>query len=270
MTLERPPVMRRKDLGPPDVLTLETDLERQTARRRATAMSATFVLVAALEGLIVGWIVHALWLVIALAVLAAAYTTVLRAAGGRWLARLLRAEPARNPRLNRYGVNLAAAASVATPRVLVVRGDTPNAFAIGLEPRAIVGTTGALNLADLTLEALVAHETVHIRDGDAMLTSLYLALTRVLALVGRGVVAALLAVPVLPASVVIAALRPVWFPADHEHRADVAAALLTRYPPGVATALRSAEGAAAPGPRAAARFWFAPADDERARLIDEM
>jgi hypothetical protein len=38
----------------------------------------------------------------------------------------------------------------------------------------------------------------------------------------------------------------------------------------VASALRKAEGAKAPGPRSAAAFWFAPATDKRAQLIEEM
>jgi Zn-dependent protease with chaperone function len=275
MTLEAPSGgSRRHNLGPPDILTLETDLERHASRRRTTAMTAVYVAAAAAEGLVIGWPLRMIWLAPLFALLAVVYVGSVRAFGGRWLARTLQAESARNPRLNRYGNNLSIATGMTPPNVLIVRGDRPNAFAIGLKPNAVVATTGSLNIEDLTLEGLIAHEVVHIRDGEAALASSFIALTGVADLLRRNRAAAPLLVPVmivlLPAALLLRALRGFWFVDDHEHRADVAAALLTRYPPGVATALRSAVGAKAPGPRCAAGFWFAPSDEQRARLIEEM
>lgn len=273
MTLEHPPVMRRKDIGAPDMLTLETELERQTTRKRAATMIAVYVLVAAIEGVVVGLVAGMLWLAAVFAALAIAYVAVLRGTGGRLIARAVGAETARNPRINRYVQHLAKQAAMPVPEALVVRGDRPNAVAIGLEPRAVVVTTGSLNLEDLTLEALIAHEIVHVRDEDAYLASLYVALVAPHQLIPQnGAIAVLLApvaVLLAPAAIAIAAARSLLFPPDYEHRADVAAALLTQYPPGVASGLRRAKGTP-PGPRAAARFWFAPVSDERAELIEEM
>lgn len=274
MTLEKPSAIRRKNLGPPDQLTLEPDLERQVVTRRTRGMVAVYVVAAAAEGLVIGVFAHMLWLAFVLAVVALAYVTVLRMLGGRLIIRAFRAEPARNPRLNRYARYLAETNSIPAPNVLIVRSDRPNAFAIGISPKAVVATTGSLNIEDLTLEAIIAHEIAHLRDGDAALSSFYLGLTSAfdfVAVAGPSApLVAIVAVALLPAALVVRAVRPAWFSGDYEHRADVVAALLTRYPPGISSALRLAQGASAPGPRAAAAFWFAPADDGRARLIEEM
>lgn len=269
MTLEAPSASRRKNLGPPDILTLETDLERQAARRRASALVSVYVVVAAIEGLVIGIPLRMIWLAPCFVVLAILYVAFVRAFGGRMLAKTLGAEAARNPRLNRYGHNLAVATGMAEPNVLIVRSDRPNAFAIGLAPHAVVATTGSLNIEDLTLEGLMAHAVVRIRDGDAALSSLYIALAGLDVLKANALTAPA-AIVLLPAGLVIRALRRLWFPRDDKHRADVAAAMLTRYPPGVSTALRAAQGDKPPGPAVGAAFWFAPTDDERARLIDEM
>src|SRR6266566_4659039 len=70
------------------------------------------------------------------------------------------------------------------PDILIVRGDRPNAFAVGISPHAVVATTGSLNIEDLTLEAIIAHEIAHLRDGDATLSSLYVGLTSAPELIG--------------------------------------------------------------------------------------
>ena len=65
-------------------------------------------------------------------------------------------------------------------------------------------------------------------------------------------------------------------PEDREVRADVAGALLTRYPPGVAEALREAGGDPSPL-RISDPFWFVPRSggrgpeaNRRAELLEEM
>ena len=274
MTLEHPVANRRKNLGPPDMLTLESDLERHSSLRRARAMTAVYLAVATVEGVVVGVLLHIVIVALVFVVLALAYVSVLRSYGGKLLVRSLRAEPARNPRLNRYAKFLAETNSIPAPDVLIVRNERPNAFAIGISPYAVVATTGSLNIENLTLEAIIAHEIAHLRDGDATLSSLYVGLTSAHDLVARAGVltplVAVAAVALFPSAMIVRALRSNWFTSDYEHRADVVAALLTRYPPGVASALRLAEGAKGPGPGAAQAFWFAPVSDQRARLIEEM
>jgi heat shock protein HtpX len=274
MTLEAPAGLRRKNLGPPDMLTLEPDLERQWSLRRARIMTAVYLFVATVEGVVVGLLFHMVVIALVFVLLALVYVSVLRSYGGKLLVRALRAEPARNPRLNRYAKFLAEINSIPAPDVLIVRGDRPNAFAVGISPHAVVATTGSLNIEDLTLEAIIAHEIAHLRDGDATLSSLFVGLTSAHELIARGgalaPLIALAGIALFPGALVVRGLRGSWFAKDHEHRADVVAALLTRYPPGVASALRLAEGAKGPGPGAAQAFWFAPASEERARLIEEM
>ena len=269
MTLEAPPVSRRKHLGPPDILTLEPDLQRRTTKRRLRTMNAAFVAAAVVEGGIVGLLVHAWFIAVVALVLSAAYLGAAATFGGRWIRRALGAEAARNLRVNQFTGSLAAAAGIPRPDALVVRDAGMNAVAIDAGSTAIVVTTGSLNADDLVLEGMMAHEVAHLRDGDAAVASRYTLLTGAYELVRR-VPPIVFGLPLWPASLVVRALARAWFSIDEEHRADVAGALLTRYPPGVASALRNAHGGTSPGPRAMARFWFSPRGDDRTRLIDEM
>jgi hypothetical protein len=67
------------------------------------------------------------------------------------------------------------------------------------------------------------------------------------------------------------------FSPDRDHRADIAAAMLTRYPPGVATALSSSGSEGRRTFRPFEPFWFRPSvktpgpgAEERAGLLGEM
>ena len=125
---------------------------------------------------------------------------------------------------------------------------------------AVVATTGLLDqLSRIELEGVLAHELCHLRSGD-----------------------------VVPATVASAAVQATWpgrllagflvgraVDARRELAADVGAARLTRYPPGLAAGLeRLAEvGTAVPAaPASAAHLWFAapgPGDDGLHRGLEE-
>ena len=86
---------------------------------------------------------------------------------------------------NREAVNctqeIALAAGVASPRLWVMEDPVPNAFACGVESdrTSIVVTRGLLDLLDRDeLQAVVAHEMAHIRNGDTKLMTFLLGLTR--------------------------------------------------------------------------------------------
>lgn len=265
---------RRKDIGAPDQLMLEPELERRDTRRKLTSMLAMFVVVSALEGLAVGWPMGLPWLAVVTAALAVAYVGAARRLGGAWIRRALAAEAARNPRLNRLVRSVSKAAGIGDCAALITRGEGINAFAVGLGPPAVVATTGSLNVDDLVLEGVVAQAAVRIRDGDAALQSTYVALAGGPQLLRRNLATAhgpvLLAGLVLwPAALVVRAARPALFAPGDLHRADIAAALLTRYPPGIERALRDAKppppllGCAEP-------FWFSSGAEPRADLVGEM
>jgi hypothetical protein len=85
----------------------------------------------------------------------------------------------------------------------------------------------------------------------------------------------LLAIPLWPVALAMRLGRRIAIPPDREHRADIAAAMLTRYPPGIVDALETGGGGAS-GLGLADAFWFVPrnASDEqiqaRADLVGEM
>lgn len=269
MTLEHPQAVRRKGMAAPDLLTLEPELERRSAMRRLTAMVATFVVAAAAEGVVIGAAVGRLWIVVVPIALALLYSAAALASGGTWIARALKAEVAKNPRVNRMSRNLAQTAGIAPPAVLIVRDDTPNGCAIGASRRAIVVTTGSLNLDDLVVEGLIGQQIVQLRDGDALAASIYTVVAGMHELLSRNAFL-VLALVLWPAALVVRSLRALWLPIDIAHRADVAAALLTRYPPGIAMVLRAGGGRPPKLLRTSAPFWFSADAERRAELVAEM
>jgi len=127
------------------------------------------------------------------------------------------ADPARLPRYHNLVEGLSQAAGLPMPRLYVVDSDAANAFSIGRDPErgALVVTTGLLTgLNRVELEGVLAHELNHIWSWGARLATLGVALGRV-----PGV------------------LRLV-APPRREFDADEAGARLTRYPPGLVSALK--------------------------------
>jgi heat shock protein HtpX len=79
------------------------------------------------------------------------------------------------PELYRIVQNLALKASLPMPRVYVIPGDTPNAFATGRDERhAVVAVTeGILRVLNRDeLEGVIAHELTHIKQRDILIGSI--------------------------------------------------------------------------------------------------
>jgi heat shock protein HtpX len=179
-----------------------------------------------------------------------------------------RARPAEKdkfPYLYNVVEGLAIAAGIPAPRCYVIDDTAPNAFATGRNPKnsVIVVTTGLLEkLNRAELEGVVAHEMSHIKNYDVLLQTLVVVMVGIVALLsdwmvrtfwwgggrrrsserGRGGGAAGVFVIV---GLVLAALSPlisqlVRFAVSRkrEFLADASGAMLTRYPPGLASALR--------------------------------
>jgi len=168
------------------------------------------------------------------------------------------------PELYRTVENLCIGAGLPMPRVYVIEDGSPNAFATGRDPdhAAIAVTRGLLQKLDkLELEGVIAHELSHIGNYDIRVMTIVVVLVGLTALMadfalrltlfgagrrssnrGRGGGAgvaiiyaiALVAIILTP---IAAQLIRFAISRQREFLADGSAALLTRYPEGLARAL---------------------------------
>ena len=157
------------------------------------------------------------------------------------------------------GLSLAAGLSK-VPKVYVIEDSALNAFATGRDPEhaAVTVTTGLLHkLNRLELEGVIAHELSHIKNYDIrvmMLTAVMVGLTVLLSdfilrsfLWGRrdnresnqlSLVFILIGLALAILSPLIGELIKLAISRKREFLADASGALLTRYPKGLADALR--------------------------------
>jgi len=167
-------------------------------------------------------------------------------------------------RLHNVVEGLCIAAGLPKPRVYVVDDPAPNAFATGRNPRhaAVAVTTGLLEkLNRVELEGVLAHELSHVKNYDILVSTLAVTLVGVVAVLtdfslrfmwwggprhrddsrqGGGGPAAILAVVglvLLVVAPVIARLMQFAVSRRREALADVSGVALTRYPPGLISAL---------------------------------
>ena len=242
--------------------TLDLLREQIAANRRAYQVTVAIVVAAlSLFGLLVtlalGLGVSGLGAGLGLAVLVVGFApgvgerTALRDAGAQ------PADPDRWPRYHNLVRGLSQAAALPAPRLYVADGDTANAFSVGRDPSraALVVTSGLLaTLNRVELEGVLAHELNHIWSWGARLATLGVALGRVPGLLR------LLAPP------------------RREFDADEGGARLTRYPPGLVSALRKLAGGVQPPDLPGLRhLWIiAPGDathppvDERIAALQEL
>lgn len=284
LTLEGPPVARRKDLVVPDVLTLEPQEAWRDNRGRMGVLLVSFLVLGTAWGGLLGLLAGSAWIGLpAGAGLGLAYLVVGARYGDGWMQQVLDAGTAGPPRARNLLRGVTSTAGVPAPELLLVPGGTPNAVALGLRRRWLAITEGAAGMERLELEALLAHEVAHLRDGDGALASAFVLLAGapelgIKALRVRGGVLALVALPLWPACFLLRLAAYALFPAEREHRADVCGALLTRYPPGMRRLLLRASSEHGNSQlRASDPFWFAPRTivsgpgiPERAERVAEM
>jgi heat shock protein HtpX len=156
---------------------------------------------------------------------------------------------------------LAIGAGVPKPRLFVIEDGAPNAFATGRDPQhaSIAVTRGLLEKMNRTeLEGVLAHELSHVRNYDIRVMLIIAVLLGMTALLSDWILRATwwgggrdrdrggnAAVFLLVLAIVLAVLTPVVaqliqlaVSRQREYLADASGALLTRYPPGLAGALR--------------------------------
>jgi heat shock protein HtpX len=240
--------------------------------------------------------------------------------GDRLILRVSRARPASReeyPKLHNLVEGLCIAAGMPKPAIYVVPEQAPNAFATGRDPEhaSIAVTQGLLDtLNRVELEGVLAHELSHVKNRDILVGTLTATLVGVVVLLagwmrwglfwgggnrgrGRGgggnpiiLILALVAMILAPLG---AQLIRFAVSRRREYLADADGALLSRYPPGLASALRKI--AASPNTmrvanEATAHLWFSqpsravgeghsrierlfsthPPVEERIRILEEM
>ncbi|MEX2368862.1 MAG: M48 family metallopeptidase [Candidatus Paceibacterota bacterium] len=164
--------------------------------------------------------------------------------------------------------NLSITAGIKKPAVYVIEDASPNAFATGRneETAAVAVTTGLLQILDRSeLEGVIAHEIAHITNRDILLSSLVVVLVGFVTLLsdffirmaffggggrdGRaGLVIGLVGIGLAILSPLVAVVIQLAISRKREFLADASGALLTRYPEGLAGALRKIDGAVSKKP----------------------
>jgi heat shock protein HtpX len=153
------------------------------------------------------------------------------------------ADPRRFPRYQNLVEGLCEELGLPLPKLWVVESDVGNALALGRNPNeaTVVVTTGLLSLLNrVELEGVLAAELSHIRGSSARLGATAVLLGGASGLLfearRRG------GNPLLGAAawalVALTPLRRLAVPVQRHIRADEGAAYLTRYPPGLVSALR--------------------------------
>ncbi len=167
---------------------------------------------------------------------------------------------------------LSLAAGIPTPKMYVI--DTPalNAFATGRNPdnSAVVLTTGLIaKLNRQELEGVIAHELAHIRNYDIRVMMIAAVITGVLLFLsqfllrslffsgGRGrdgkgqIIMIVVAIVLAILSPIIAEMIRLGISRKREYAADAGAVVLTRYPAGLAGALKKISADPKPAERIA-------------------
>jgi Zn-dependent protease with chaperone function len=210
-------------------------------RRKAIALC---IAPGAVLGLVLGIIVAAVGLpligVLVLVVVTAGVAGLIwRSAPGMVLASL-GARPSDeddHPRLHNLVDGLCATMGLDRPAIHVLASDVPNALALGRDQKSatLVVTNGLVDALGLVeLEGVLAHELVHIKRNDTVLSAVAVVVTLPWAMV-RGIPAGIETVHRLVGR-------------GREFSADQRAALIVRYPTGIGSAL---EAMVAAGPATA-------------------
>lgn len=235
-------------------------------KRRTVMLMAVFALLLVLVGMSVGVLVGngtggtVIALVIAGAMAFGSYWKADKIALA--VSRAEPADPAVYPRLHNLVEGLCIAGGLPKPGVYVIQDPAPNAFATGRNPQhaAIAVTTGLLDTMNrVELEGVVAHELSHIRNYDILVSTMAVTMVGAVALLtditirlmwwNGGRVSregdrengsnplAFVGLALLIVSPLLARLMQAAVSRSRESLADASACQMTRYPPGLISAL---------------------------------
>jgi heat shock protein HtpX len=257
-------------------------------KRRSAALIFGFVILLVLVGVVVGQLIGGgpMASIVALVIAAVmAFTSYWKSDSiALAVSRAVPADPTTYQRLHNLVEGLCIAGGLPKPKVYVINDPAPNAFATGRNPQhaAIAVTTGLLEKMNrVELEGVVAHELSHIRNYDILVSTIAVTLVGSIALMtdlairmmwwngGRtsregdrsngsnplalfGFVLLILA-PIIAKAMQAAVSR------KRETLADVSACQMTRYPPGLISALeklRADQTATHSASMATAHMWI--------------
>lgn len=162
-----------------------------------------------------------------------------------------------NPELYRIVENLCITAGLPTPKIYIIEESAPNAFATGrnADHAVIAITTGLLKILDRSeLEGVIAHELSHIGNKDMLLQTMIVVLVGSIILISHffirfgfrgkrgnnkgGGIIMIIGLIFIILSPIFAKLIQLAISRKREYLADASGALLTRYPSGLASALK--------------------------------
>jgi heat shock protein HtpX len=174
------------------------------------------------------------------------------------------ADPQQYRRLHNLVEGLCIAAGLPKPRLYIIEDEAPNAFATGRNPKnaAIAVTTGLLEKMNrVELEGVLAHELSHIKNYDILVSTLAVTMVGAIALIsdigirmlwwnggrrGRndrqdnnplGIILLIVGLVVIILAPLIAQLMQFAVSRKREALADLTGVQITRYPPGLISAL---------------------------------
>jgi heat shock protein HtpX len=176
------------------------------------------------------------------------------------------ADPVEYARYHNLVEGLCIASGLPKPRLYIVDDPAPNAFSTGRNPKhaAVAVTTGLLEKMNrVELEGVLAHELSHIRNYDVLVMTLAVTMVGIIALLSDfflrimfwtgggdrdrdnnnplGIAFAILGFVLLIFAPIIAALMQFAVSRRREYLADVSGVQMTRYPPGLISALKKLE-----------------------------
>lgn len=160
-----------------------------------------------------------------------------------------------NPYVWRLVENLCIAAGLNMPKIYIIPDSGMNAFATGRDPKhaSIALTSGLIeNLENEELEGVIAHELSHIKNYDIRLMTIVILMVGIITLLAdffirfsfgrsrdrKNGALALVGLILIILSPIFAKLIQLAISRKREFLADASAALLTRYPAGLASALK--------------------------------
>ncbi len=258
-------------------------------KRRTFVMLAAFVLLIAAVAIALGILFQAGTAIVPIAIVIAiglAWTSYFYS--DRVALAASRAKPADGPEYRRYHnlvEGLIIAAGLPKPRLYVVDDPAPNAFATGRNPKhaALAVTTGLLEKMNrVELEGVLAHELSHVKNYDILVSTVAVTAVGAVALMadlgmrflwfggrsGRrdnndsgplGLILVVLAFALLILAPFAAQLMQFAMSRRRELLADASGVQLTRYPPGLISALEKLQDDQAVvhhATRATAQMWI--------------
>lgn len=175
-------------------------------------------------------------------------------------ARATPADPAQYPTLHRVVENLCITAGLPKPKIYILNDPSPNAFATGRNKNhaSVAVTTGLLGMMDENeLTGVLAHELSHIGNRDMLVSTVAVVLVGFISIAdnfflrsimwggnrdnersNNNPILLVIAIALLILAPIFATLLQLAVSRKREFLADASGALLTRYPEGLANALR--------------------------------